>query len=226
MRIPPALVTSALAAFLLATPALVAPVLVAPALAQPAPADMDGSFNLRNLSGRAIERLYASPVRARAWGENRLGPDGLAEGGETAVRMPPRGGCRTDLRLVFADGLTEEKRDIDTCRDRDVVIGTPARTGTLAEGSDGRRTAPQGDPSFDLVNEGTRPIRELYASPTTNDDWGEDRLGEEVVEAGDRMFIRLPEGPCAYDIRIVWGNGRAEERRNINLCTTSELTFR
>ncbi|EFH09653.1 hypothetical protein ACFFMP_07045 [Pseudoroseomonas cervicalis] len=211
----------------LALPALAALLLAAPALAQgnaPA-AEQDGSFNLTNRSGRAIERFYASPVQSRAWGENRLSGS-LAEGADVAVRMPARGGCRTDMRIVFADGLTEEKRDVNTCIDRDVVIGTPARTGSLQRDASGRVTTPQGDPSFELVNEGRSAIRELYASPTTSDNWGEDRLGQDVVEAGDRMFIRLPEGPCAYDIRVVWANSRAEERRDVNLCNTSELSFR
>ncbi|MFC7610370.1 hypothetical protein [Teichococcus aestuarii] len=126
-----------LALLALLAPVLPASVLPASALAQTGAPDerreeLDGSFNLTNRSGRLIERLYASPIRTRQWGENRLGAEGLAAGGELAIRMPPTGGCRTDLRLVFEGGLTEERRDIDTCRDRDVVIGTPARTGGCA----------------------------------------------------------------------------------------------
>lgn len=196
-------------------------------LALPAAArERDGSFNLTNRSGHRIERLYASPIQAREWGENRLGPDGLGDGASLPVRMPPEAGCRTDLRLIFAGGLTEEQRDIDTCQDRDVVIGTPARTGTLAAGRGMQRTVPRGDPSFALVNEGNRAIRELYVSRTTEDDWGADRLGQDMIQPGNRYSIRLPQGPCAFDLRIVWDNGRAEERRDVNLCETDELTFR
>lgn len=216
----------------LALLALLAPAALAPtALAQAGAAEggleeLDGSFNLTNRSGRLIERLYASPIRTRQWGENRLGAEGLAAGGELAIRMPPTGGCRTDLRLVFEGGLTEERRDIDTCRDRDVVIGTPARTGGLRAGADGPAAVAQGNPSFALVNDGSRAIRELYASPTSSNDWGEDRLGRDTVPPGGRATIRLPEGACAYDLRVVWANGRAEERRDINLCETDELSFR
>lgn len=194
-----------------------------PALAQ---SEQDGSFNLTNRSGRVIERLYASPQRARAWGENRLPARGLANGSDFAVRMPPTGGCRTDLRMVYAGGLTEEKRDVDTCLDRDVVIGTPSRTGTMQRDSEGKPTAPRGNPSFELVNEGNRQIREFFASLTTNDDWGEDRLGQDVVEPGDRLAIRLPAGACQYDLRVVWANGRSEERRDVNLCEMNEVSFK
>jgi hypothetical protein len=214
MRITLAAAALALAGLTIAGP---------PAAAQ---ADQDGSFNLTNRSGRAIERLYASPQRSRNWGENRLSPRGLANGGDVAVRMPPAGGCRTDLRLVYEGGLTEEKRDIDTCQDRDVVVGTPSRTGTLQRDSAGKPVTPRGDPSFELVNDGTRQIREFFASPTSSDDWGEDRLGQDVVEPGDRLAIRLPNGPCQYDLRAVWSNGRSDERRDVNLCETSEVSFK
>lgn len=191
-----------------------------------AQSEQDGSFNLTNRSGRTIERLYASPQRSRNWGENRLTGNGLANGADFAVRMPPTGGCRTDLRMVFEGGLTEEKRDVDTCFDRDVVIGTPARTGTLQRDASGKPVTPRGNPSFELVNDGSRQIREFFASPTTSDDWGEDRLGQDVVEPGDRLHIRLPNGPCQYDLRVVWSNGRSDERRDVNLCEMNEVSFK
>lgn len=206
---------------LLALLALLAPVSDARALEE-----LDGSFNLTNRSGRPIERLYASPVSARQWGENRLGAAGLAEGGSIAIRMPPTGGCRTDLRLVFRDGPTEERRDIDTCLDREVVIGTPARTGALRHGPEGGPAPVQGRPGLVLVNDGNRAIRELYASPSSDNDWGEDRLGRDTVPPGGRATIRLPAGGCAYDLRVVWANGRAEERRGLNLCDSAEISFR
>jgi hypothetical protein len=197
--------------------------MLSPAMAQ---SNQDGSFNLKNMSGRTIERFYASVKESRDWGENRLNAAGLANGASMPIRMPPEGSCRADIRMVYADGLTEEKRDINTCLDRDVVIGTPPRTGTLEVGKSGQRMVGGGDPSFTLINNGSRAIRELFASLATDDDWGQDRLGRDTIEAGDRQQIRLPEGPCNYDLRIVWSNGRSEERRDVNLCEARELSFR
>lgn len=196
--------------------------LAGPALAQ----GNDGSFNLTNQSGRSIERLYASPRRSSDWGDERLGGHPLAEGSSTAVRMPPEGGCRSDIRLIFADGLTEERRDINTCLDRNVVIGTPERTGTLRVGPDGEVQAPQGNPSVVIANGGRQAIRSLFASPATHDDWGKDRLGDDTIEPGTEFHLDLPEGACQYDLRAIWANGRSEERRDINLCEADKLTFR
>jgi len=190
----------------------------------PAQAQEDGSFNLTNRSNRVIERLFASPNDTNEWGDNRIGNgQTIANGASLAVRMPASGGCRTDLRIAFAGGIVEERRDIDTCADRDVVIGTPARTGAARAA---RENGQAGDPSFTLVNQAARPIRELFASPTTEDNWGEDRLGRDTVRARGRRDIRLPGGICQYDLRVVWDDGRAEERRDVNLCETRELSFK
>jgi hypothetical protein len=192
--------------------------LAAPALAQ----EDDGSFNLTNRSNRVIERLYASPNNTEQWGDDRLAGDrSLANGASLAVRMPPGGGCRTDLRIAFAGDVVEERRDIDTCADRDVVVGTPQNTGALRAPRRGKAA----DPSFSLRNDAGSPIREVYASPTTEDDWGEDRLGDDTLRAHGRRAIRLPAGACQYDLRVVWEDGRTEERRDVNLCATRELFF-
>jgi hypothetical protein len=190
----------------------------------PAQAQEDGSFNLTNRSNRVIERLFASPTDTNEWGDNRIGNGRtIANGASLAVRMPASGGCRTDLRIGFAGGIVEERRDIDTCTDRDVVIGTPARTGAARAAREGGQA---GDPSFTVVNQATRPIRELFASPSSEDNWGEDRLGRETVRARGRRDIRLPPGICQYDLRVVWDDDRAEERRDVNLCETRELSFK
>ncbi|MBC9178847.1 hypothetical protein [Pseudoroseomonas ludipueritiae] len=200
-----------LAAFLSAAPAQAA-------------GDQDGSFNLVNRSNRVIERLYASPLDSNDWGDNRLSSRGpLANGANLPVRMAPEGGCRTDLRIGFEGGLVEERRDIDTCQDRDVVIGTPERTGARQAQRQGGKGS---DPSFTLRNEANSPVREIYASPSNEDDWGQDQLGRETLRAHGRRTIRLPSGECQYDLRIVWEDGRSEERRDVNLCATRELTFR
>lgn len=85
--------------------------------------------------------------------------------------------------------------------------------------------APRGNPSFWLVNNSRRTMRELYASPSSQQTWGPDRFGAGVLGGGDRFAVRLPEGECVYDVRIVWADGRPEDRRRINLCDVIELVY-
>lgn len=195
-----------------------------PALAQPQ--QQDGSFNLVNRSGQVINEIYASPVTDQNWGQDRLGRNVLANGRNFAVRMRQGAGCRTDIRVVYADSRAEERRDVDTCQNNEVVFGAA----TAAPGGSGKpgsaQTGATGNPSFNLVNAGSRVVRELYATPTSQTDWGSDLLGSEVVAAGARFAVRLVEGPCNYDIRVVWADGEPEERRNVDLCNVADVTFR
>jgi hypothetical protein len=87
--------------------------------------------------------------------------------------------------------------------------------------------AQTGDPSFNLVNRSSRVIYEAYASPASDSNWGQDRLGQNIIPAGRSFVIRLPQGECIYDVRVVYDRqgGQAEERRNINLCNMTELVF-
>lgn len=87
--------------------------------------------------------------------------------------------------------------------------------------------AQTGDPSFNLVNRSSRVIYEAYASPSSDNNWGQDRLGQNIVPAGRNFVIRLPQGECIYDVRVVYDRqgGQPEERRNINLCNLTEVVF-
>jgi hypothetical protein len=87
--------------------------------------------------------------------------------------------------------------------------------------------AQQGDPSFNLVNRSGRLIFEVYASLSTDQDWGRDRLGDKALPNERSFTLRLPQGPCMWDLRVVYERtgGPAEDKRNINLCAVTEVVF-
>jgi hypothetical protein len=197
------------------------------AIPLPAAAQADPSFDLVNGSGRTILELYASSARDPNWGPDRLGADVLPAGRRFTVRLPAAGGCVTDIRVTFQDGTpAEERRSVNTCEQREVTIGAPAAA--QAPPSAGKDAPPQpqaltGNPSFWLVNNGRRTVRELYASLATDPNWGPDRLGQGVVPSGERFAVRLPEGACLYDILLVWQDNQRVERRGVNLCDVTEM---
>jgi len=108
---------------------------------------------------------------------------------------------------------------VNTCALTDFVVGRPGSESGAAAG-------PRGNPSFNLVNQSARPIAEFFASPTTAQGWGRNRLGEALVPPGQYMAIRLPAGGCGYDLRWVFQGGGAEERRNVNTCATNNYVVR
>lgn len=206
-----------------------------PALAQ----SNDPSFNLVNRSGQTIMEAYASPASDSNWGVDRLGRDVIPNGRSYAIRLPP-GECVYDIRVVYQDRRSEERRNVNTCQLTDVVFGPGGgQTGGGQPGGGqpgggqpggqpgGAPSAqnPQGNPSFNLVNNTGRTIRELYASLSTDSNWGDDRLGQDMVPTGRTYPVRLPQGDCIYDVRVVFDNNQAQERRRLNLCEVTNLTF-
>ena len=80
--------------------------------------------------------------------------------------------------------------------------------------------------SLRLVNRGAGEVNEVYATPPGDPNWGTDRLGQDVLPTGRHAIIRLPQGQCVNDIRVVFADGRAEERRRVDTCALSEMAFR
>lgn len=83
----------------------------------------------------------------------------------------------------------------------------------------------QNNPSFNLVNRAQAPINEVYATPQGTDNWGKDMLSDTTVSPGASFAVRLPLGQCTYDVRVVYGNGRAEEKRGLDTCSVNDVVF-
>jgi hypothetical protein len=94
------------------------------------------------------------------------------------------------------------------------LLAATAATPALAQGC---------DTSFEVVNRSNRTVQELYFSSANRDDWGRDRLGENVLPSGRRVSFRPPAGGN-YDFKVVWDNGRSAELRNVNVCSASIIT--
>jgi hypothetical protein len=79
-----------------------------------------------------------------------------------------------------------------------------------------------------IVNRTGVTIREFYMTDVDTRGWGDDRLGQDVVEPGDSLRVvptprQRSRGYCQYDMKIVFANERTVERRGVNLCSTSNL---
>lgn len=180
------------------------------------------SFSLANRGTQIINELYATPAGVDRWGRDRLGPNSLTPGMTFPVRLPADGNCLYDIRIVYADGQPEEKRRLNTCAIETVIFPGGRTSGTVSTGG-GRNQSPSDDPSFRLVNRSRADVNEVYVSLTGEDSWGRDRLGDDTVAAGATRVFRLPSGECRYDVRVVFANGEATEKRRLNLCTITDL---
>lgn len=187
----------------------------------------DPSFSLVNRSNRTIYEAYASPSSDSNWGQDRLGQNVVPAGRNFVIRLP-QGECIYDVRVVYdrQGGPAEERRNINLCNLTELVFdGRPQQGGQQQQQPpQGQTQGPRGNPSFNLVNQGQQTVMEVYASLTTDQNWGPDRLGADTIAPGAVYPVRLPEGDCMYDIRFVYQSGQAQERRGVNLCEITNVT--
>lgn len=197
---------------------VLAGVAAVPAVAQPNP-----SFYLVNRSGVAINEVYATAAGLPNWGRDRLGNANIPPGQNAAIRLPADGNCIYDIKVVFANGQADERRALDTCALDNISFPTGRGVAPANPPGGGSGQQATSDPSFRLVNRGRSEVSEVFATPVGTDSWGADRLGEDTVPAGSSKVIRLPMGACLYDLRVVFADGEATERRRVNLCMTTDL---
>ncbi len=69
-----------------------------------------------------------------------------------------------------------------------------------------------------VANWSSLPIREIYLSPASAQDWGPNRLdAPRQLAVGDDVRL-LYGGACTADLRVVFDNDAAEERRDLDVC--------
>ena len=86
--------------------------------------------------------------------------------------------------------------------------------------------AQSNDPSFRVVNRTESVVQEVYASPSTQQNWGQDRLGAGTIQPGASFIVRLPpDGECVYDLRFVYAGGRSEEKRDLDTCGLTDVVL-
>ena len=104
-------------------------------------------------------------------------------------------------------------------------LGAAAVATAFAFGLAGAAQAQTTDPSFRLNNRSNTTIMEVYVSSSQDSNWGQDLLGSNVLPAGQTFIVRLPNGQCVNDIKVVLEGGRAIERRQINTCNLTDINF-
>jgi len=159
------------------------------------------------------------------------------EGGQEEEKMKVNA-CRTD-RIVFTNPNGRAERGGGAGGTVETAQGGAG--GSISRGGDepmprsgggsggsvqgGGSSQGSGRVAFQFVNRSGETIQELYVSSSQDDRWGTDRLGRDVLAAGARRRIAVTGEGCDVDIRVVFGEGRAQERRNIAACGRSEIAW-
>lgn len=79
---------------------------------------------------------------------------------------------------------------------------------------------------FNLANNSSANLQELYVSAAEADDWGDDILGLDLLNAGESGEVTIADGmeTCTYDMRFVMDSGVTIEG-TADLCETRSFTI-
>jgi hypothetical protein len=111
--------------------------------------------------------------------------------------------------VIYRDARQEERDGVNLCRSAQVSFD-----------ASGAAMPPEAVGSAHAVtvsNQSSRAIALLFLSDPAAEDWGDNRLTAGPVAAGTQFGIDY-RGACGVDMRVVFDNLSAEERRGIDIC--------
>jgi hypothetical protein len=81
--------------------------------------------------------------------------------------------------------------------------------------------------NFRLNNRSENTVTHVYVSRVSDEEWGADVLGSQVIPAGEHRAdnVSAGESDCNWDVRVTVNNETNHELRNLNLCQTSEVNY-
>ena len=164
-----------------------------------------------NRSRHSIVELYASPASADEWGPDRLGERQIDVGARVQVSLGRMRDCGFDVLAIYDDASREEFHAVNLCRTRSLTLDGSTAT-----------PAPLPSRSITVIDASPLPIQQLFISPLDAAQWGDDLLATASLSVGEQRSLTY-QGTCDADVRVVFANRAAEERRGLNLCTTTTL---
>ena len=85
-----------------------------------------------------------------------------------------------------------------------------------------------GDQDFVLVNKTGYDIDEVYVAPANEKEWGQDVMGKDTLDDGDKVTIEFShkEKECMWDMKIVFSDEEEAVWEDFDLCKVREITLR
>ncbi len=175
-------------------------------------------ITILNSSHRPIYQLRVSPSEADQWGDDRLGETAtIPPGGSLRVPLGRTSDCQFDVQVIYDNVGQEERRAIDVCRTR--IVGFDGSTAKMPPDPFAAARA------ITLTNRAGRAIRQVFISSPSADQWGDDLAPSRGIAPGQSGPITF-RGGCTADMRVVFDNRSAEERRNIDFCADTAVLIR
>jgi hypothetical protein len=80
---------------------------------------------------------------------------------------------------------------------------------------------------FTLVNKTGVVVMEVYLSPTSDNEWGEDVMGDDILDDDEKVDIKFSssETECNWDLKVIDEDDDEIVWTKLNLCTANEITL-
>jgi hypothetical protein len=100
-------------------------------------------------------------------------------------------------------------------------------TENASGGSSGGDETAGAQQDFTIVNNTGNTVMTLNVSPSDENEWGPDILGQDTLGNGERAQIQFARGQdqCNWDIRVTYDDNETGDWRGVNLCETSTITL-
>lgn len=88
--------------------------------------------------------------------------------------------------------------------------------------------ASAGNADFTIVNKTGYPIRHIYIATAKSKSWGEDRLGDGILENNKKRLIKFPsKASCVQSLNVTFDDDDSEvEWDGFNLCEINTITLK
>jgi len=164
------------------------------------------NFTLVNKTGYVIDKVFVGPSKSEDWGEDVLGQEVLEDGASVAIKFHPKASTSGtyDLKVTYkVDDSSVVWYNYDLTKIKSITIHyDKEKDKTSAE-----TEAAESVNDFTLINKTGYVIDKVFVGPTKSEDWGDDVLGQEVLEDGASVAIKFHPKAAAtgpYDLKVTY----------------------
>ncbi len=170
------------------------------------------TFTIVNESDQNITTVKASEDYLDEWGDNRIvGGAYILPRDEFSVRFDiDLDHCMFDVQIVAANKFEKEFPSMDLCNpDRPArVVFTGGRV-------------------FTVENKSDQAILSVQASMNSLNEWGGDKLGEDVIMPGNNFLMQVDgyRDDCLFDVRLVMEDDLEHTYEGVDLCESDRIIY-
>jgi len=165
-------------------------------------------FTLVNKTGYVIDKVFVGPSKSDDWGEDVLGQDVLEDGASVLIKFHPKASTSGtyDLKVTYKiDDSSVVWYGYELTKIKSITIHYDKEKDKTTAETEAAAAESMND--FTLVNKTGYVIDKVFVGPSKAEDWGEDVLGQDVLEDGASVDIKFhPKVSTSgtYDLKVTY----------------------